>query len=116
MRFPAKIVLLLLVISVFEFYPIALGRTPLPINKINQFPIYGPHDPVYGPDNGDLVTQIYPWRMLAAESIRKGQWPLWNPRILSGTPFVANSQSAVFYPMNYLFYFLPSHIAWSIAI
>ena len=34
--------------------------------------------------------------------------PLWNPYQFCGTPFVANSQSAVFYPGNLLFY-RPAH-------
>jgi len=120
-RFPLKIAFLLLIIAAFEFYPIVSGKIPLPINKVNQFPVYdsvfkGRYGVVAGPDNGDLSTQIYPWRMFAAQAIRDQTLPLWNPRILSGAPFVANSQSALFYPPNALFHVLPVHVAWTIVI
>ncbi|MBC7289377.1 MAG: hypothetical protein H5T86_15315, partial [Armatimonadetes bacterium] len=37
------------------------------------------------------------------EQLRRGVVPLWNPYMLCGTPFVANDQSAVFYPETWLF-------------
>ncbi len=51
----------------------------------------------------DARTQWYPWRAYAAESIKAGELPLWNPYILCGVPFIGNFQSAVFYPPNALF-------------
>ncbi|MCK5020969.1 MAG: hypothetical protein KAS32_28400, partial [Candidatus Peribacteraceae bacterium] len=39
--------------------------------------------------------------------------PLWNPYIFSGTPFLSNSQSAMFYPLNYLFLLIPSPFIWT---
>lgn len=55
----------------------------------------------------DLLLQMYPWRALASEMILKGQLPLWNPYIGSGTPLLADVQSAVLYPLNILLSFLP---------
>jgi hypothetical protein len=63
---------------------------------------------------GDLITMMYPWRAFAAQAIRKFELPLWNHQILAGAPFVANGQSAVFYPINFLYYFLPTNAAWSL--
>lgn len=51
----------------------------------------------------DAVQQFWPWRKYAGEQLRRGVVPLWNPYMLSGTPFVANDQSAVFYPETWLF-------------
>ncbi len=51
----------------------------------------------------DAVQQFWPWRKYAGEQLRQGTIPLWNPYMLSGTPFVANNQSAVFYPETWLF-------------
>lgn len=51
----------------------------------------------------DPVQQYYPWRDYATDSLRRNVVPLWNPYMLCGTPFVANQQSAVFYPPNVLF-------------
>ena len=51
-----------------------------------------------------------PWRQLARESLRGG-FSL-NPHQFCGTPFIANYQSAVFYPPNLLFWILPAARAW----
>lgn len=47
-------------------------------------------------------------RIFFVESVRKyGEIPLWNPFSFGGEPFLASSQSAIFYPPNIL-YFLSS--------
>lgn len=60
----------------------------------------------------DVIQQYYPWRQFAAQWIRKDVFPLWNPHMYSGTPFVANGQSAIFYPFNCLFYLMPVKYAF----
>lgn len=52
----------------------------------------------------DAIRQIYPWKELAVSMIKEGQLPLWNPYAFSGTPLLANIQTAVFYPLNILFF------------
>jgi len=64
----------------------------------------------------DVVSQLYPWRLLAAWEWQKGHVPLWNPYILGGMPLMANVQSAVFYPLNFIFFFWPNGISWGITI
>ena len=63
----------------------------------------------------DGIAQFYPWRRFAAESLRAGVIPLWNPHQFCGTPFLANGQSAVLYPLNVLFWLLSvaAAFAWS---
>ena len=63
--------------------------------------------PPWNPLRWDGIAQFYPWRSFAAQSVRAGTLPFWNPYQFCGTPFVANSQSAVFYPGNILFYLVP---------
>jgi hypothetical protein len=48
----------------------------------------------------DCARQFAVMRGLAGEALRDGRIPLWNRRIYSGTPFLANFQPAVFYPPN----------------
>ncbi len=74
--------------------------------------------PVWNPLMYDSVGQFYPWRKFAGDSIKSGMLPLWNPYQFAGTPFVANSQSAVFYPGNILFYLLPTATAagWTVLL
>ena len=49
----------------------------------------------------DVFTYFYPYRAYAAEAIRQGHLPLWNPYLFMGVPFLANIQTAVFYPLNW---------------
>ncbi len=66
-----------------------------------------PDLPPWNPLRWDGIGQFYPWRKFAADTLRSGYLPLWNPYQFCGTPFVANSQSAVFYPANLLFVLIP---------
>lgn len=50
----------------------------------------------------DGVAQFYPWRLLAARTMRGGRLALWNPHQMCGYPFVGNGQSALFYPPNWV--------------
>lgn len=52
---------------------------------------------------GDLYAFYHPLRHLASARLQSGQLPLWNPYIFSGTPFLANPQVGLFYPLNVLF-------------
>jgi hypothetical protein len=51
---------------------------------------------------GTILLQFWPWRRLVQDSLLAGQWPLWNALLGNGTPLLANHQSAVFYPLNWL--------------
>jgi len=64
----------------------------------------------------DGIRQTLPWRLLAIEQIKVGQWPLWNPYILGGMPLLGNLQTAIVYPLNFLFFLLPELDAWSVYI
>lgn len=52
----------------------------------------------------DCTFSYYPRRVFATKMIRQGEIPFWNPHQFCGTPFLANFQSAVFYPVNMLLY------------
>ncbi|WP_162909830.1 YfhO family protein [Aggregatilinea lenta] len=54
--------------------------------------------------------QFDPWRHFAFEEIRHGRLPGWNPYLGAGAPLIANYQSAIFYPPNWL-YLLGSDVA-----
>lgn len=51
----------------------------------------------------DGMAEFYPWRLFAARELQAGRIPLWNPHVLAGTPFLANSQSAPLYPFHALY-------------
>jgi len=60
--------------------------------------------PVKNPLTTDPVRQQFAWKYLATQQFKAGQWPLWNPYNFSGTPLLANFQTAAFYPLNILFF------------
>ena len=53
------------------------------------------------------------WRWLYSSTVLQyGELPLWNPYIFSGTPFLGNPQTAMFYPINALFILFPSNLTF----
>lgn len=61
---------------------------------------------------GDLAPFLYPNYRFAAEHLRQGVIPLWNPHLYSGTPFAADIQSGLFYPINLLVFLLAPNLTY----
>lgn len=64
----------------------------------------------------DTWGQFFFWRHFAYEHLARGEMPLWNPYIFSGTPFVAGIQSAIFYPLNLIHLVAPTALAINLNI
>jgi hypothetical protein len=66
---------------------------------------------------GDTFLYFYPYWQAAAEALRGGRVPLWNPDLFMGAPFLANSQAGFFYPLNWpVWLLLPTPYAVSASI
>lgn len=65
---------------------------------------------------GDVLLYFYPLWDYRAEALRSGRIPLWNPYLFMGVPFLANSQAGVLYPFNWPLAWLPSLVAFKIAV
>lgn len=52
----------------------------------------------------DITTQMLPWWKLSGELIKSGHLPFWNIFSGLGLPLIANMQSAIFFPLTWLFY------------
>ena len=50
----------------------------------------------------DLRNLFYPMRAFVVESVRNGQFPLWNPYTLGGFTAVGSPQVGLYYPFNWL--------------
>ncbi|MCS7222475.1 MAG: hypothetical protein N0A15_14485 [Anaerolineae bacterium] len=57
-------------------------------------------------DGGDLASFLYPTYRFAAETLRAGHLPLWNPHLYGGTPFAADPQSGFLYPIHLLLFLI----------
>ncbi len=118
--FQRAVILVFAALVTLNYYPVFLGKVPLPTDQIIQFPVFQKYQNPVTLNNrhgemGDAMTQWYPWRKQAGESMRRGTLPLWNPHLLAGTPFQADPMSALFYPLNWLFIVLPAPVAWSLS-
>ena len=114
---PAGIILIVWLLFSFPYW--GKGRVPFPSTYLVTF--FAPWSNSYGmpvKNNAmpDVITQIYPWKRVTIQSWKLGEMPLWNPYSFSGTSHVGNYQSAVFSPINALFFLLPEVHAWSLMI
>ncbi|HSN74392.1 MAG TPA: hypothetical protein VL334_04745, partial [Anaerolineae bacterium] len=57
---------------------------------------------------GDAFAYFTPYRDYANAALRAGRLPLWNPYLFLGVPFLANPQTAIFYPLHWPFVGLPA--------
>ncbi len=73
---------------------------------------------VLSSESGDVAAQFLYTRSFAVHEILGGSFPLWNPFLYSGVPFFGDFQSALLYPPNLIFLFLPLALAisWSFAL
>ena len=55
----------------------------------------------------DISHQIVPWNVAVRESVRAGEWPLWNRLMLAGDALAAAGQPAPYYPVNVIAWLLP---------
>ncbi len=62
----------------------------------------------------DGMAQYYPWRAFCARMGRQGLVPLWNPHQFCGYPMIANGQSAVFYPPNWVLLVIETRYAFGV--
>lgn len=122
-KFLPGLVIVFLCLTVF--FPFIKGNLPIPSDTL--IGLYHPFRDLYAQDfpNGipfknflitDPVRQQYPWRFLSLDDLKHINLPLWNPYTFAGTPLLGNAQSAVFYPMNVLFFILPFHYAWTFLV
>ena len=70
-----------------------------------------------GHPGADLVQYFFFNRYFAFKTLSEG-FPLWNPHVFFGVPFLAQLQSALLYPLNYLITLLPidAGLNWTSAL
>jgi len=64
----------------------------------------------------DDVIYFYPQRVLVGQALRQGHWPVEDKLTATGVPVLADPQSAVFFPLTWLFAVLPGKLAYSLSI
>src|SRR5689334_23169174 len=67
-------------------------------------------------DPSAISLQIEPFNRFLSKSVKRGDFPLWNPYIgLAGSPFLADGHTGPLEPLQFLFFFIPDHY-WPYAI
>ena len=61
----------------------------------------------------NLLINI-PSKLLLVKELRQGRFPLWNPYLFSGSPFLADINLALLYPLNILYFLLPAFVALTV--
>ena len=66
----------------------------------------------------DLNFYFVHWRYFGFHELKAGNLALWNPHCSSGAPFFGDFQSALLYPLNFLYLLAPLEAAinWTIAL
>lgn len=68
----------------------------------------------------DILYQYYPFNFFLFRNLRQLHLPLWNPYMFAGMPFLADIQTQVFYPLNWLFAFIgnlnQNHVFWLVEL
>jgi len=63
---------------------------------------------VLNPAGSDVFAQFLPWQAAMRDSVRHGQWPLWNRFDSVGHPLLGAAQVAPFHPVTLLGLLLPT--------
>ncbi len=66
------------------------------------------------PDDG--LTLNLPLRIVAADMLRGGHLPLWNPYYYGGMPLFATAQGGLLFPLNWFFLLLSPQAAMNLAV
>ena len=82
-----------------------------PWNSVKPFDFTAPSNSVLNDQTREFLTFFH----VAKESFHRMEFPLWNPYILCGTPLLADSQSALLFPLNVSFYLLPPYLGFTVS-
>lgn len=111
-----------IVIALIFFYKILWGLIPLPTDLIvgayypwaNYKWGYTVGVPIKNSKLSDAVSLFYPPKALAADFIKKGELPLWNPYMFGGYPLFASVQFGLLFPTMIFYLIFKTTLAWTL--
>src|SRR2546425_11428690 len=113
MRFWWTAAAVFVLIALINYFPIFFGQVPFPSDEVVRHAAWNGQPQEQLPELIDIIAMFYPFRALLGRAGTEHMVPLWNPHIMSGAPFQANAQSAVFAPLNIFYYVLSLKAAWT---
>ena len=113
-RWPVFLLVLLPLVPLFR--AVLLGEAIGPFDDVHAMMAGDVTPRAFDVLQTDAVLQFYVWRDLVFESWGRFEAPFWNHYQLMGTPLLANSQSAGFYPLHIIAGVLHIPTAFAIAL
>ena len=113
-RFWRIAIALFALMALINYFPVFAGKIPFPRDEVLRHSAWNGQPQEQLPELIDIAAMFYPFRALLSQAWDERALPLWNPYIMSGAPFQANAQSALFAPLNIVYYLLPLKIAWTL--
>lgn len=119
------LIILSAITSLFFYQTIFRGKVPFPGDilvsdfqpwRSTSYMGYGAGGIPNKAQYPDTIRQMYPWKTAVIHSLKQGKLPLWNPYNFSGSPLLANFQSAALYPPGILYMLLAQIDAWTILV
>jgi hypothetical protein len=112
-RADGAVLVLLLAFAILICAPVLAGRVPVATDTLS---LWGPgavvnQAPVHNPVLADSALQYLPAQVFVRRSLAGGEWPLWNPDLFSGYPFMATDENQLYYPVAWLLLALPLSLA-----
>jgi len=103
---------LLTLLIVFFNQQIFYNKTLVPLDVLNEFDLILKDKENLSQNYllSDIVDQFYPNYNLIHQNIHKGEIPFWNPYVLTGVSFFADSQVSIFeltHLLSYIFNISP---------
>ena len=92
------------------YAPIDKAYLDVPLSQVkDEYGIGDPHNPA----TADIASQMIPWRHAVREAYSRGEWPLWNPYILSGDILAAAAQPAPYSPFTLFALLMPAPLSFT---
>jgi len=66
--------------------------------------------------SNDMTTQFLPDAQYFKDNIISGKFPVWNPWIMAGMPYLLDPQNFLWYPPNYLLLLMPLELGFFILL
>ena len=112
--------IIFVLMSFVFFWPLFKGKILSQADAIYFFPPWSSVKPAdfTAPSNtvlNDQTREFLTFFQVAKESFGRREFPLWNPYIMAGTPLLADSQSALLFPLNWPFYTLPLFLGFTVS-
>ena len=112
------------IIVLIFFAPVFKGNIPFPgdllINsnpyRTESFLGFNPGGYPSKDQGPDVINEIYPWRYFSVNELKTFNLPFWNPYNFSGNLQLANFQTGIFYPLNFIYFLLSFNLSWTLLI